>query len=78
MHIPTIEDCFDYNFKDVIDMMREDFPQLKDLSSEDFQEAVWNDREMCVYFTQKMFERAYEYGGDEMFGDEIEEEEDDE
>lgn len=33
---------------------------------------------MCVYFTQKMFERAYEYGGDEMFGDEIEEEEDDE
>lgn len=77
MHIPTIEDDFDYNFKAVIDMMKDDFPELKDLSSDDFQERVWNDKEMCVYFTQKMFERAYEYGGDEMFGDEEDEEDDD-
>ena len=73
MHIPTIEDDFDYNFKKVIDMMRDDFPDLSNLSSDDFQEAVWYDKEMCVYFTQKMFERAYEYGGDRMFGDENEE-----
>lgn len=77
MHIPTIEDDFDYNFKKVIDMMRDDFPELTNLSSDDFQETVWNDKEMCVYFTQKMFERAYEYGGDEMFGDESEEDEED-
>lgn len=73
MYISTIEDNFDYNFKKVINMMKNDFPQLNDLSSDNFQEAVWNDKEMCVYFTQKMFERAYEYGGNEMFGNESEE-----
>ena len=54
MHIPTRDDDFDYNFKKVIDMMKEDFPDLADLSSDDFQEKVWNDHELCVYFTQKM------------------------
>ena len=75
MHIPTIDDNFDYNFIAVIEMMKDDYPDLKGLPSDDFQEKVWNDEELCVYFTQKMFERAYEYGGDRMFGDECGEDE---
>lgn len=69
MHIPTIEDDFDYNFKAVIKMMKDDFPELKELSSEDLQDDMWKRKDLQEYFTQKMVERAFEYGGDEMFED---------
>lgn len=67
MYISTIEDNFDYNFKAVIRMMKEDFPELKELSSEDLQDELWKQKDLQEYFTHKMVERATEYGGDEMF-----------
>lgn len=67
MHIYTIEDDFDYQFKRIIKKMKEDYPELEDLSSDDLQEAIWKDKNMCESFTHKMLEKAYEYGGDEIF-----------
>lgn len=67
MHIPTIEDNFDYQFKKVMKDMKELYPELMELSSEDLQDAIWNNRDICEAFAHRMLEVAYEYGGDEIF-----------
>lgn len=67
MRIHTIEDNFDYQFKKVIKALKEDFPELADLPTDELQEAVWGNAAMCVSFTHRMLETACEYGGDEMF-----------
>lgn len=67
MHIPTIEDDFDYQFKKVIKDMKELYPELKELSSEDLQDSIWNNKDMCETLTHRILEVAYEFGGDEIF-----------
>ena len=70
MGIITIEDKFDYNFKEVIKAMKEDYPALKGMESEDFQDAICGDERLREYFAHEMFRRAFEYGGDRMFCEE--------
>lgn len=67
MRIPTIEDNFDYQFKELIKDMKDLYPELKDLSSEDLQDAIWKDIDMCKTLAHKMIEKAFEYGGDKIF-----------
>lgn len=70
MHIPTIEEDFEYQFKELIKDMKKAYPQLANLSSDDLQDAIWEDKDICVEFAHKMIERAFDFGGDEMFEDE--------
>ena len=67
MHIPTIEDDFDYQFKKVMKDMNELYPELVELSSEDLQDTIWNNKDMCEALAHRMLEIAYEYGGDKIF-----------
>ena len=67
MHIPTIEDNFDYQFKKVMKDMKKLYPELVELSSEDLQDTIWNNKDMCEELAHRMLEIAYEYGGDEIF-----------
>lgn len=67
MHITTTEDSFEYNIKKVLKKLKEEYPHLRNQSSETLQDEMWNSRDLQESFTRKMIEQALEYGGDEIF-----------
>ena len=67
MYISTTEDNFDCNFRAVLEAIKEEYPHLRNYSSEDLQNEMWNSSDLQKSFTRKMIERAVEHGGDEMF-----------
>ena len=65
MHIPTIEEEYDYRMRNIMEKFVGQYDELQGLESEELQEKIWND--YAKEFGRAVLEDMSEFSGDELF-----------
>lgn len=64
MHIPTIEEDFEYRMKNIVRKFAEDY-ELEGLSAEELQDKLWS--EYSKEFAHAVLQDMTDFSGDELF-----------
>ena len=65
MHIPTIEEEYDYRMRNIMEKFVGQYDELQSLEPEELQEKIWND--YAKEFGRAVLEDMSEFSGDELF-----------
>lgn len=65
MHMPTIEEKYEYRLKRIIGSLVAQHGDLQRLPPDKLQDAIWND--YAKEFGHAVLEDMFEFGGDELF-----------
>lgn len=65
MHIPTIEEEYDYRMRNIVKKFVGQYDELQGLEPEELQEKIWND--YAKEFGRAILEDMSEFSGDELF-----------
>lgn len=64
MHIPTIEEDFEYRMKNIVRKFAKDY-ELEGLSAEELQDKLWS--EYSKEFAHAVLQDMTDFSGDELF-----------
>lgn len=64
MHIPTIEEDFEYRMKNIVQKFAKDY-KLEGLSAEELQDKLWS--EYSKEFAHAVLQDMTDFSGDELF-----------
>lgn len=64
MHIPTIEEDYEYRMKNIMQKFVKDYG-LEELDAEKLQNKIWSD--YAIQFCHAVMEDMNDYSGDELF-----------
>lgn len=64
MHIPTIEEDFEYRMKNIVQKFAKDY-KLEGLSAEELQDKLWS--EYLKEFAHAVLQDMTDFSGDELF-----------
>lgn len=64
MHIPTIEEDFEYRMKNIVQKFAKDY-KLEGLSAEELQDKLWS--EYSKEFAHAVLQDITDFSGDELF-----------
>lgn len=64
MHIPTIEEDFEYRMKNIVRKFSKDY-ELEGLSTEELQDKLWS--EYSKEFAHAVLQDMTDFSGDELF-----------
>lgn len=67
MHIHTIEEDFEYRMKKIIQSMRDDYDELKNLDPEELQNQLINNKMFSKDFAGRVVDDCINFSGDELF-----------
>lgn len=65
MHIPTIEEEYDYRMRNIVKKFVWQYDELQGLEPEELQDKIWND--YAKEFGRAILEDMSEFSGDELF-----------
>ena len=65
MHIPTIEEEYDYRMRNIMEKFVGQYDELQGLEPEGLQDKIWND--YAKEFGRAILEDMSEFSGDELF-----------
>ena len=64
MHIPTIEEDYEYRMKNIVQKLVKDY-ELEGLSAEELQDKIWS--EYAEEFAHAVLQDMNDFSGDELF-----------
>ena len=64
MHIPTIEEDYEYRMKNIVRKLVKDY-ELEELSTEELQDKLWS--EYAKEFAHAVLQDMNDFSGDELF-----------
>ena len=64
MHIPTIEEDYEYRMKNIVQKLVKDY-ELEGLSAEELQDKIWS--EYAEEFARAVLQDMTDFSGDELF-----------
>ena len=64
MHIPTIEEDYEYRMQNIVQKLLKDY-ELEGLSAEELQEKLWS--EYAKEFAHAVLQDMSDFSGDELF-----------
>ena len=64
MHIPTIEEDYEYRMKNIVQKLVKDY-ELEGLSAEELQDKLWS--EYAEEFAHAVLQDMNDFSGDELF-----------
>ena len=64
MHIPTIEEDYEYRMKNLIEKFVRDY-ELEDCNAEELQDKIWS--EYAEEFARAVLQDMTDFSGDELF-----------
>ena len=64
MHIPTIEEYYEYRMKNIVQKLVKDY-ELEGLSAEELQDKLWS--EYAKEFAHAVLQDMNDFSGDELF-----------
>lgn len=64
MHIPTIEEDYEYRMKNLVKKFAHDY-ELEDCDAEELQDKLWND--YAKEFAHAVLQDMTDFSGDELF-----------
>ena len=65
MHIPTIEEDYEYRMKRIVENFVKQYNELQGIDAEELQDKIWND--YAKEFGHAVLEDISEFSGDELF-----------
>lgn len=65
MHIPTIEEDYEYRMKNVMENFVGQYEELQGLEAEELQDKIWND--YAKEFAHAVLEDMNNFSGNELF-----------
>ena len=65
MHIPTIEEDYEYRMKNIMEKFVAQYEELQGLDHEELQDKIWND--YAKEFGHAVMEDMSEFSGNELF-----------
>lgn len=66
MHIPTIEEDYEYRMKSIMENFISQYDELKDLDANELQDKLWSE-EYATEFGRAVITDMSEFSGDELF-----------